>query len=38
MRKNIINASEVPSSATIDIIQTTVEAGKEVEKSIKKLL
>lgn len=38
MRKNIYDAPEVHVSATIDIIQDTIETSKEVEKSIKELV
>ena len=38
MRSKIVDALELPVSATIDIIQNTIEVGKEVENSIKELL
>lgn len=38
MRKNIIEVPEVPGSTMVDIIQSTTEVGKELEKIIKELL
>lgn len=38
MRKNITEAPEIPSSTMVDIIQSTTEVGKEVEKIIEELL